>query len=232
MPVAQPVLAGAAKAEPGFLDSSVGKKVVMAVTGIALFGFVTVHMLGNLTAYMGAEPMNHYAEFLQTMVHGMGIWVFRAVMLAAVLLHSWAALSLTLANRAARPVGYRAQQLQAATWASRTMRWSGVILGLFIIYHMLHLTTGQVHPDFIKGNAYHNFVTAFQQPLASGFYILAQICLGFHLWHGIWSLTQTLGFSHPRYDVCRRRFAMVMAVVIAGVNISYPIAVLAGLIHL
>jgi succinate dehydrogenase / fumarate reductase cytochrome b subunit len=232
MPVAQPVLAGAAKAEPGFLDSSVGKKVVMAVTGIALFGFVTVHMLGNLTAYMGAEPMNHYAEFLQTMVHGMGIWVFRAVMLTAVLLHGWAALSLTLANRAARPVGYRAQQLQAATWASRTMRWSGVILGLFIIYHLLHLTTGQVHPDFIKGNAYHNFVTGFQQPLAAGFYILAQVCLGFHLWHGIWSLTQTLGFAHPRYDVCRRRFAMVMAVVIAGVNISYPIAVLAGLIHL
>jgi succinate dehydrogenase / fumarate reductase cytochrome b subunit len=232
MPVAQPVLAGAAKAEPGFLDSSVGKKVVMAVTGIALFGFVTVHMLGNLTAYMGAEPMNHYAEFLQTMVHGMGIWVFRAVMLTAVVLHGWAALSLTLANRAARPVGYRAQKLQAATLASRTMRWSGVILGLFIIYHLLHLTTGQVHPDFIKGNAYHNFVTGFQQPLAAGFYILAQVCLGFHLWHGIWSLTQTLGFSHPRYDVCRRRFAMVMAVVIAGVNISYPIAVLAGLIHL
>jgi succinate dehydrogenase / fumarate reductase cytochrome b subunit len=225
-------MAGVGKAEPGFLDSSVGKKVVMAVTGVILFGFVTVHMLGNLQAYMGAEPMNHYAEFLQTMVHGAGIWVFRAVLLTSVILHGWAAFALTLANHAARPVGYRAQQVQAATWASRTMRYSGVILGLFIVYHILHLTTGQVHPDFIKGNAYHNFVTGFQAPLAAAFYIVAQICLGFHLWHGIWSFTQTLGFSHPRYDVLRRRFAMVFAVLVAGVNITYPIAVLAGLIHL
>lgn len=232
MPLAEPVLAGASKTEPGFLDSSVGKKVVMAVTGVVLFGFVTVHMLGNLQAYMGAEPMNHYAEFLQGMVHGMGIWVFRAVLLTAAALHAWAALSLTLANRAARPVGYRAQQLQAATWASRTMRYTGVILAAFIIYHLLHLTTGQVHPDFVKGNAYHNFVTGFQAPLASAFYIVAQVCLGFHLWHGIWSLTQTLGFSHPRYNAARRSFAMVMAVLVAGVNISYPIAVLTGLIHL
>ena len=232
MPVAEPVLAGVGKTEPGFLDSSVGKKVVMAVTGIVLFGFVTVHMLGNLTAYMGAEAMNHYAEFLQNMVHGMGIWVFRTVLLASVLLHGWAATSLTLANRAARPVGYRAQQLDAATWASRTMRWSGAILGLFIVFHLLHLTTGQVHPDFIKGNAYHNFVTGFQAPLAAAFYILAQLCLGFHLWHGVWSLTQTLGLSHPRYNTLRRRFAMVVAVAVAGVNISYPIAVLTGLIHL
>ena len=231
MPVAKPVLAGAAKAEPGFLESSVGKKVVMAVTGIALFGFVTVHMLGNLTSYMGAEPMNHYAEFLQTMVHGMGIWVFRAIMLTAVVLHGWMALSLTLANNAARPVGYRAQQLQSATLASRTMRWTGSILGIFIIYHLLHLTVGSVHPDFIKGNAYHNFVAGFQRPLAAAFYIVAQLCLGFHMWHGVWSLTQTLGFAHPRYDRLRRNFSMAIAVLVSGVNISYPIAVLTGLIH-
>ena len=230
MPVAQPVMAGAAKAEPGFLDSSVGKKVLMAVTGIILFGFVTVHMLGNMTSYMGAEPMNHYAEFLQGMVHGKGIWVFRIVLLAAVLLHAWAALMLTLANNAARPVGYREKQSQAATLASRTMRYSGVILGLFIIYHILHLTTGTLHPDFIKGNAYHNFVAGFQVPLAAAFYIVAQLCLGLHLWHGVWSLTQTLGWAHPRYNTCRRTIAMVMAVVVAGVNISYPIAVYTGLI--
>jgi succinate dehydrogenase / fumarate reductase cytochrome b subunit len=232
MSVAEPSLAGAAKTSPGFLDSSVGKKVVMAVTGIILFGFVTVHMLGNLQAYMGAEPMNHYAEFLQTMIHGMGIWVFRGVMLTAVVLHGWAALSLTLSNMAARPVGYRAQQLQAATFASRTMRWTGVILGIFIIYHLLHLTTGTVHPDFVKGNAYHNFVTGFLSVPASIFYIVAQLCLGFHMWHGVWSLTQTLGWSHPRYDKLRRRFAYFMAILVATVNISFPIAVLAGIIHL
>jgi len=235
MPAADPSLAknqaDAVLASPGFLDSSVGKKVVMAVTGIILFGFVTVHMLGNLQSYMGETPFNHYAEFLQGMIHGAGIWVFRLVMVVSVGLHAWAALTLTLANNAARPIGYRAQQVQAATLASRTMRWSGVILGIFIVYHILHFTTGTVHPDFIKGDAYHNFVTGLQVPLVALFYIVAQLCLGFHMWHGVWSLTQTLGWSHPRYNVLRRRFAMVMAVLVAGVNISYPVAVLTGLIH-
>jgi succinate dehydrogenase / fumarate reductase cytochrome b subunit len=233
MPLAKPILAGTLT-EPGFLDSSVGKKVVMAVSGIVLFGFVTVHMLGNMQAYMGAEPMNHYAELLQTMIHGKGIWVFRAVMITAVLAHSWAALTLTLANNAARPVGYRAQQLQAASWASRSMRYTGVILGLFIVFHILHLTTGTIHPGgpFVHGKAYENLVSGLQVGWVAGFYVIAQICLGFHMWHGVWSLTQTLGWAHPRYDRCRRRFAMVMALVVAGVNISFPIAVLTGLIKL
>jgi len=234
MSAAENSLAGTAKTSPGFLDSSVGKKVVMAVTGIVLFGFVTVHMLGNLQAYMGAEPMNHYAELLQTMIHGKGIWVFRAVMITSVVAHGWAALSLTLANRAARPVGYRAQQLQAATFASRTMRWTGVILGLFIVFHILHLTTGQIHPggEFVKGKAFENLVTGLQVGWVAAFYIVAQACLGFHMWHGVWSLTQTLGWAHPRYDKLRRRFAYVMAILVAGFNISFPIAILTGIIHL
>ena len=227
MPVSQPSVLTAAP----FLDSSVGKKVVMAVTGTILFGFVTVHMLGNLQAYMGSEAMNHYAEFLKGMLHGGGIWLFRAVLLTSVGLHGWAALTLTLTNQAARPVGYRAQVFQASTWASRTMRWTGVTLGLFIIYHLLHLTTGQAHPHFVSGDAYHNFVTGFQVPAASMLYIVAQLCLGFHLWHGVWSLTQTFGLAHPRYDRLRRCFAYGIAVLVAGVNISYPIAVLAGIIH-
>ena len=231
MPAVDLSLAPGAKASPGFLDSSVGKKVVMAVTGIVLFGFVTVHMLGNLTAYMGREAMNGYAEFLQTLVHGKGIWIFRLVLLASVGLHAWAALTLTLANRAARPVGYRAQQYRAATLASRTMRYSGVVLGVFIVYHILHFTTGTVHPSFIKGDAYHNFTTGLAVPWTAAFYVVAQVCLGFHMWHGVWSLTQTLGWAHPRYNALRRRFAYVMAVLVAGVNISYPLAVLAGIIR-
>ena len=234
MPVAQPVMAGAAKAEPGFLDSSVGKKVLMAVTGIILFGFVTVHMLGNMQADMGAEPMNHYAELLQTMIHGKGIWVFRLVMITSVVLHGWAALTLTLNNMAARPVGYRAQKLQAATFSSRTMRWTGSFLLLFIIFHILHLTTGQIHPgaEFVKGKAFENLVTGLQVGWVAAIYIVAQACLGFHMWHGVWSLTQTLGWSHPRYNTLRRRFAYVMAILVAGVNISFPIAILTGFIHL
>ncbi len=231
MPAVETSLAQPAIANPGFLDSSVGKKVVMAVTGIILFGFVTVHMLGNLQSYMGATPFNHYAEFLQGMIHGKGIWAFRLVMVVAVLLHAWAALTLTLSNHAARPIGYRAHQVQAATLASRTMRWSGSILGIFIIYHILHFTTGTVHPDFVKGDAFHNFVAGLSVPWTAAFYIVAQVCLGFHMWHGVWSLTQTLGWSHPRYNVLRRRFAMVMAVLVAGVNISFPVSVLTGLIH-
>ncbi|MBI4913554.1 MAG: succinate dehydrogenase cytochrome b subunit [Acidobacteria bacterium] len=215
---------------PGFLTSSVGRKVVMAVTGIILFGFVTVHMLGNTQAYLGKEPFNHYAELLQTMVHGAGIWVFRGVMIAAAGLHGWAALSLSMDNWKARPVGYRAQQMKSATWASRTMRWSGVVLAAFIVYHLLHLTVGSAHPAFIKGNAYHNFVEGFRVPLASAFYIVAQLCLGLHMWHGVWSLTQTLGWVHPRYNKLRRGLASALTLLVVGVNISFPIAVLAGVI--
>lgn len=231
MSVAEQSIVGAEDRSPGFLSSSVGRKVVMAVTGVVLWGFVTVHMLGNLTSYMGAEAMNHYAEFLHTVIHGMGIWVFRAVLLTAVLLHIWAALSLTLSNQAARPVGYRAQQRQAATWASLSMRWTGVILAIFIVYHLLHLTVGTVHPDFRPGDAYHNFVAAFKVPAASAFYIVAQLCLGLHMWHGVWSFTQSLGWSHPRYNALRRNFATVLTILVVGVNISYPVAVLTGFIH-
>lgn len=231
MSVAEQSIAGAEDRSPGFMASSVGRKVVMALTGVVLWGFVTVHMLGNLTSYMGAEAMNHYAEFLHTMVHGMGIWVFRSVLLVAVLLHIWAALSLTLSNRAARPVGYREKQNQSATWSSRSMRWTGVILGIFIVFHLLHLTLGTVHPDFIKGNAYHNFVTGFQVPWVAAFYIVAQLCLGLHMWHGVWSFTQSLGWAHPRYNALRRNFATGLTVLVVGVNISYPIAVLTGIIH-
>jgi succinate dehydrogenase / fumarate reductase cytochrome b subunit len=213
---------------PGLLNSSVGRKMAMAISGTVLFGFATVHMIGNLQAYMGAATFNKYAEFLQHSLHGGGIWIFRGIMLAAVAVHGWAALSLTLDNRKARPLGYRAQQLQAATWASRTMRWSGVLLMVFIVYHLLHFTTGQAHPNFIPGDAHANFVAGFKVPAASAFYIVAQLCLGLHMWHGVWSLTQTLGLVHPRYNTMRRAFASVLTVLVVGVNISYPIAVLAG----
>ncbi len=231
MSVAEQSIAGAEARGHGFLASSVGRKVVMAATGVVLFGFVTVHMLGNTQAFMGSEAFNHYAEFLHSMLHGGGIWIFRAVLLASTLLHIWAAVTLTLDNRAARPVGYREQQPMASTWASRTMRWSGVILAAFIIYHLLHLTLGSVHPAFDHANPYSNFVKGFQVPAAAGFYIVAQLCLGLHMWHGVWSCTQTLGLAHPRFDACRRHFATGLTLLVVGVNISFPLAVLAGFIH-
>jgi len=229
MAVAQQTWSSPAKT--GFLASSVGRKILMAVTGLILSLFVLVHMVGNLQAYLGPHAMNAYAEFLHGSLHGAGIWVFRLVLLVVVVLHVWAAISVTLSNRAARPQGYRAQQLKSASWSSRTMIYSGIFLALFIVYHLLHLTTGQANPGFVHGDAYGNFVRGFQHPVPSVIYIVAMLCLGLHLWHGLWSFTQTLGWSHPRYDACRRRLASVVAVVVTLVNISFPISVLLGVIR-
>lgn len=231
MSVAEKSIAGAEARGHGFLASSVGRKVIMAATGVILFGFVTVHMLGNTQAYMGEEAFNGYAKFLHGMIHGDGIWVFRAVLLVAVGFHIWAATSLTFDNMAARPQGYREQQNVASTWASRTMRWTGVILAVFIVYHLLHLTTGTLHPNFDPHNPYMNLVNGLKVPAAAAFYIVAQLCLGLHMWHGVWSFTQTLGWAHPRYDGLRRKFAYGLSILVVGVNITFPIAVLTGFIH-
>ena len=216
-----------------FLRSSLGLKIVMALTGIVLFGFVIGHMIGNLQVYLGPEVFNHYAELLRELGHGMALWIARAGLLVAVGLHIWSAWRLTLMNSAARPVGYREVERRESTYASRTMRWSGVILLLFIVYHLLHFTIGvhAVHPQFVPGDAYHNFVTGFQNPLVSGFYVLAMLALGLHLYHGAWSFMQTLGLSHPRYDHLRYAFAALVTLVILAGNISFPVAVLTGFVH-
>ena len=214
-----------------FLDASVGKKAVMAVTGLVLFGFVVAHMIGNLQAYLGPEPLNAYAVWLRELVHGAGLWIARGLLLAAVILHVWAALSLTIDNRKARPVGYRQRQWEESTYASRTMVWSGPILALFIVYHLLHLTTGNLHPNFVEGDVYHNFVAGFRVVPASLFYIVAMLCLGLHLFHGAWSMLQTLGLSHPRWNPLRYTVAGTLTAVVVLGNISFPVAVLLGIIR-
>jgi len=216
---------------PGFADSSIGRKVVMAATGLILFGFVFAHLVGNLQVYLGPEAMNHYAVFLREFLHGYALWVARAVLLGAVILHIWSATSLTLSSRRARPVGYREQKWKESTYASRTMRWGGVILLLFVIYHILHLTTGTVHQSFIEGDVYHNFVAGFRVVPVSLFYIFAMLALGLHLRHGLWSMCQTLGVSHPRYIRIARVGAWIFAVIIVIGNISFPLAVLAGVVR-
>ena len=215
---------------PGFLGSSIGRKVIMAVTGLILFAYVLGHMLGNLQVYLGAEALNHYGVLLRQLLHGAGIWIVRVVMLAAVSLHIWAATSLTLESWRARPEGYREQKWKESTYASRTMRWGGVIILLFVIYHLLHLTTGTVHPNFVEGDIYHNFVTGFQSVPASLFYIIAMVALGLHLRHGVWSMCQTLGVSHPRYMRIAHAGAWIFAVLIVAGNISFPLAVLFGIV--
>ena len=215
-----------------FLSSSIGRKVVMAVTGIALYGFVVGHMIGNLQIYLGPKAINDYAEFLQHFLHGQGIWVARAVLLAAVSLHIWAAVCLTLSNWAARPVGYRKWQARESSYASRTMVWSGPILAAFVLYHLAHFTLGSVHPAFVKGDVYRNVVVGFQNPLVSGFYILAMAALGLHMGHGFWSMLQTLGLSHPRWNRVRHAASALLAGIVVLGNISIPIAVLTGAVHL
>jgi len=213
-----------------FWRSSIGRKVVMAFTGAILFGFVLGHLAGNLTVYLGPEALNGYAVFLRQFLHGAGLWVARAVLLLAVVLHIWSATSLTLTSRAARPVGYRERQWTESTYASRTMRWSGVIIFFFVIYHLLHFTFGTVHPSFVEGDVYHNFVTGFQSVPVSIAYIVAMIFLGLHLRHGVWSMFQTLGVSHPRYIRWAHVGAWIFALIVVVGNCSFPIAVLAGLV--
>jgi succinate dehydrogenase / fumarate reductase, cytochrome b subunit len=216
---------------PAFLGSSIGRKVIMAVTGVMLFGYVFFHMIGNLQVYLGPEALNHYAVLLRTLLHGAMIWIVRAVMLAAVGLHIWAATSLTLESWRARPKAYGLQRWKESTYASRTMRWGGVIILLFVIFHLLNLTTGTVHPNFVEGDVYHNFVAAFQNVPTSIVYMIAMIALALHLRHGVWSMFQTLGVSHPRYIAWAHAVAWAFAAIILIGNLSFPIMVLAGVIH-
>ncbi len=217
--------------------SAAVKKAIMAVTGIILFGFVVGHMLGNLKLYQGPEKINTYAEGLREigkpiLGHGEALWIARSGLLAAVALHILSAYQLTRLNRRARPVSYHKHAPQASTYASRTMRWGGVIILFFVIYHLLHLTFGGVHSDFRSGDVYHNVVIGFRNPVVSGFYILAQLALGFHLYHGLWSLFQSLGWNGEHFNLFRQRFALLFALAISAGNISFPVAVLSGFVTL
>lgn len=220
-----------------FYRSSLGKKTVMAVSGLVLFGFVVAHMAGNLKMYLGPEAYNHYAEGLRELgapffPHGALLWVARIVLLAALAAHVMAAVQVTLQSRSARRVGYVRQVFQQTDYAARTMRWGGVLILLFVVYHLLHLTVGAraVHPEFVSGDVYSNVVTGFSHPLVAGAYVLANLALGFHLFHGLWSLFQTLGWNHPRYNSWRRGFAAFFSFVVSAGNISFPLAVLAGVV--
>jgi succinate dehydrogenase / fumarate reductase cytochrome b subunit len=214
----------------GFFGSTVGKKVVMAVTGLILFGFVIGHMVGNLTVYLGPKAMNEYAEFLHSFLHGGGIWLARLVLLGATAGHLWAMTSLTLVNNAARPVPYKQVTHRASTYASRAMRWSGVLLLAFVLFHLLHLTTGNVHPQFVPGDAFHNLTVGLKVAPVAFFYLLANLALGMHLFHGASSMLQTLGLNHARYNALRNTVSTGVALVVVVGNLSFPVSILAGLV--
>ena len=219
-----------------FYRSAIGKKAVMAITGAFLFGWIFLHMAGNLKVYTGAEHYNAYAQFLITMGAPLlpnkgALILVRTLLLIAVWFHIQAATQLTIMNRKARPVGYGERDFVAGTYAARTMRWGGVIILLFVIYHIGHLTFGKLHPDYIEGDVYHNFVTGFQVWWASAIYIIANLALGLHLYHGLWSMFNSLGLNHPKFNAWRRNFAIAFALVITIANVSFPIAVLTGVVR-
>jgi succinate dehydrogenase / fumarate reductase cytochrome b subunit len=217
-------------------ESSIGKKILMAVSGLILWGFVIFHMLGNLKVYQGHEAFNHYAEGLRTLgapIFGRSqlLWLLRGILIVAVIVHIIAALQLVLASRRARSVGYKQFDSLAFSFASRTMTWGGLTILAFVIYHLMHLTFGNVHPDFRHGDAYHNFIVGFQSVPVSVAYMIAMIPLGFHLYHGLWSSFQTLGANNPAYNRWRRPLALVIAAGVVVANLSFPIAVLSGVVE-
>lgn len=214
--------------------SSVGKKGLMALSGIILSLYVLAHLLGNLQLYMGRDStgvylINKYAEFLQKSTAV--LWTARVVLLVSVLVHAVAGIQLHLAKQSARPVPYHQKTSVNSTTASRTMIWSGILILFFVVYHLLHFTTGAVHPDFVKGDVFHNVAVGFRQGAAAIAYLVAMVALGFHLRHGLYSLFQSLGAGNPAISKNVFSWAAVVATLVALGNISFPLAVLAGLVR-
>jgi succinate dehydrogenase / fumarate reductase, cytochrome b subunit len=215
----------------------VGKKWVMAITGVIGLGFIAGHMFGNLKIYLGADELNHYAEGLRTVAYPLMpekflLWVARIVLLIALVLHVHSAASIWARNRSARPVSYQSKRdYVAANWASRTMLWTGPIILAYIVFHLLDLTWGSANPDFIRGDVYHNLVVSFERWPVAAIYIVANLMLGVHIYHGAWSLFQSLGVNNPHINQGRRAFAALFALAIVVGNISFPIAVLAGIVE-
>ena len=217
--------------------SSVGKKILMAVSGVVLYGFVFVHMLGNLKVFQGREAFNHYAEGLRTLGapffgYGQLLWILRIILIIALIVHLVAVVQLYRQSKAARRHSYKKFDGLEFSYASRTMLWGGVLLLAYVVYHLLHMTFGTVHPNFIPGDAYNNFVVGFQQWPASLAYVVAMVPLGLHLYHGFWSMLQTLGANNPKYNRMRRPTALILSLLIVLLNISFPVAVLLGWVTL
>jgi succinate dehydrogenase / fumarate reductase cytochrome b subunit len=216
-----------------FYEAPIGKKVVMAVTGAILFAYVIGHLIGNLQIYSSnRDQINSYAAFLHNPANLIPLWAIRAFLLGAVVLHVTAALQLWLLQRAARPIAYVKKDDVPASYAARTMIWSGPIVGAFIVFHVLHLTVGAVLPirEIAENqpDVRYNVIAGFHNPAVSGFYLLAMILLCMHLYHGLWSMFQSVGVSHPRYTPLLRKGAAIVAILIAIGNCSIPIAVMAG----
>jgi succinate dehydrogenase cytochrome b subunit len=215
--------------------SSVFKKIVMAVTGIILVLFLIAHMVGNLHVFQGAESFNHYSEWLRTfgepaLGYRWFLTILEIVLTLSVVLHMWAAISLWRQAKRARPQSYVKKKRVAQSYASRTMRWGGVIIALYVVYHLLDMTFGVVNPDGTESTPYDRLVASFQNPIVTIVYVVALVLLGMHLRHGIWSATQTLGQSNRRRERTVNAFAIVFATLLIAGYLVVPAAVVFGLV--
>jgi succinate dehydrogenase / fumarate reductase cytochrome b subunit len=217
--------------------SSIGKKALMALTGVIWIGYVVAHMYGNLKAFQGVEAFNHYAEGLRYLGEPIFgylhlLTVARIVLVAAILIHIWAAWSLFVMARAARPASYASRRVVQANYASVTMRYGGVVILLFVIYHLAHLTwgIGGIHSDYVRGDPFHNLVVGFSSLPIVLIYLAALVALGLHLYHGTWSMFQTLGLMDREWDLPLRLLAWVLAIVIPVGFAAVPIAIQIGFI--
>jgi succinate dehydrogenase / fumarate reductase cytochrome b subunit len=212
-----------------FYQTTVFKKAVMAVTGLILFLFVIGHMVGNLQIFAGRETLDAYGHLLHAVPEL--LWAVRIVLLTAVTLHIVSTIQLVKIKSDARPVAYVKKDNSHSSYASRTMYWSGPIIAAFVVYHILHLTLGMAQPSvYVQGAVYDNVVYGFQNYAISGFYILSMALLCTHLYHGAWSMFQSVGVSHPRYTPLLKKFAALMAAVIFIGNVSIPVAVMLGIV--
>ena len=214
-----------------FYGSMVGKKAVMGVTGLIGIGFVILHSLGNLLVFRGPDAINSYSHFLKST--GELLWALRILLIVAVVLHVIAAVQLTKQSRAARPIGYVKRDPQAATIASRTMRWGGALLLVFIVVHILHFTTGTIRPSgfFSHQDVYANIVTSFRIWWVSLFYVLSMIALGFHLFHGAWSSVRSIGVRPDSKEPLHHRISLLLAILIWAAFTAVPVAVFTGLVR-
>ena len=210
--------------------SSVGKKIVMAATGLIWVAYLITHVLANLLVFQGPGKINAYSAFL----HGTGgaLWGARLVLIAALVLHVVAAIQLADRRKEARPTGYAAgREPQVSTWASRTIRWGGALILLFLVYHILHFTIGTAHPDFVEGDPYHNVAAGFRSLPIVILYLIAMAAVGLHLYHGLWSSGRSLGVSPPSPRPLRRSVALILALLVwLGFSVI-PIAVYAGVVR-
>ena len=216
--------------------TSVGKKSVMAVTGGIFLLYVIAHMIGNLKVFFGIEAFDAYSQSLreigQAILGYEGLlWIIRLVLTVSVVLHMWAAFSLWHRARKARPIGYQHRQSWQGSYAARTMRWGGVIIALFVIWHVLDLTTGTVNPLGGDESAYMKLVASFDRWYVALFYVLAVVALGFHIRHGLWSAIQTFGQNSALKQNALKTFSFVVAAVITVGFAIVPLSVMFGLVR-